>query len=690
MQELVDSADPAGALCALARKADDMSATPFERYAGSVLRDAGALKLDGTSASSIMIRRSADGQVVRLITPTNPFGSQAGTQVLEDALNRLLGVTSALVEGVGARGQALGDPARARRRDLCERNGVAYPLWSDMERGAHVVLPALHPGEAADDAYFNEIDWRMLDTVANNAHAFFQVALLANRNQVIFGVKAPHCSEWDVRTRLAAILEGAEPPLRLSYRFDCDMSRGTATVHFGVPPQASFPAIAACADGVSRNGTIEDARTVYALRLAALVAASCFGAGRAVTQAFVIGKDPDGRTVVSCAFDRTRFVHETLPVIDTGAFAAPTMRFRPDKVARALSANRADYATSGQAPTVTGLLEATRINPWEDERLLPESLQHLFRAKRVRDIDTSHYLGDAARIIDEAKADSDEAPVAAIAQLESIVAVQEASLAPPADDPEAQPLFCEHALSRVAIALLDDDLAIAREAEEFLHFGEEDTGDPLTDVTYYRAPDALFHAHVGLADLYRKAGDVKAAETQADRCIAIAPTTPAGFALKADALAGQGRFKEAANVIRSGLRIAIAENDRAFLLHDLALLLWRMGRHREASAVHIYTASLSGVYGKKSSEFVRQLAGEANLRDYIRANMGDASDIVNQMNLPLVPARTRESLLAHAALGLANAHMPLAAAPYIELIARHFPTNRVISAASESIKHGLR
>lgn len=694
VRKLTESTRPAPAIRALLETAESDKASPFEQYAADVLKAAGAEELAAESSPELRLIRSAGGQLVHLSTPTAtrtapaanspapPIRSAQSVQVLEDALNRLEGVASALSEGIGAQSPHGRSYARARRQKLFESRGMEYPLWSDTERGAHVQLPELGIGEAATTAYFNEIDWRMLDTVANNAHVFFQAAILTNLNQVIFGIKAPHCSEWDVRTRLASILGGLETSLRFTYTFDCDTSRNTAVVHFTVPPLESFPA-------PPEGESLEDARCAYALRLAALLGAACFGSGRIIDHAFAVGYAQGGKAIVSCAFERTRFVHESLPVIDSGDFASPDMRFNPEQVALALSANRADYAMGPYIPPASGQIAGIRPNPWEDDRELPDDLQRLFHAKRVRDIDTSHYHGGSAAVIDEAKADSDDSLVSAIAQLEGVVERMEAELAAPDGLPDARPLYCEHAMARAAVALLDDELSVASQAEAFLNPGRSEAPALLPDVYYYRAPDALFHAHVGLADLYRKLGDVHGAEAQADRCIALAPTTPAGYALKADALAGQGRYKEAANVLMTGLQTAVVENDQSLLLHDLAQLFWRMGRSRDASATHIYTSSMTGMYAGKSAEFVKQLADGANVHDFIRANLQEAAKVMRDTGIPLVTERTRQMLLAKAALGLSNAQMPRAAAPYIGLLAKHFPTNRAIVEACNSIQYGI-
>lgn len=688
---LVGPRRPAAAIRALAQRADDESATPFERYAAGVLCEAGALQLTSPGKPELLLQHVSDSQVIRLTTPPGPAAPVRDTRVLEDAINRLTGIVGALEEGFGAQRPSDADSARARRRELFERHGVEYPLWSDTERGAHVQLPAAPSDSRQAAAFFNEIDWRLLDTVASSAHVYFQAAILANRNQVVFGAKAPHCSEWDVRTRLASILEGLEPTLRLIWRFDCDTSRSVATVHFTVPPIESFPsAVATSTDGALQplGDRADAARISFALRSAALLAAACFGAGRVIEHAFVIGKD-DAKTLASCAFERSQFVHETLPAIDARMLDTPAMRFDPELVAQTLMASHVDYATAERTPYATGLLSETRPDPWEDDRILPDDMQRLFHAKRIRDLDTSHYLGGSKSVIDEARADSHEAAVAAIAELEGVLDAMESHLAPPDDLPDARPLHCEHALARAAIALLDDELNVSAEAEAFLHHGDDGEALPLPTVYYYRAPTAVFHAHAGLADLYRKLGDARGAETQADHCIALAPTTPAGYALKAGVLADGRRFEEAANVLMGGLQLAVAEEDQAALLHDLAQLFQRLGRADEARALHVFTATLPGVYARQSAAFIKQIAGGANTFHFVRENMPEARRVIGACGIPLVTERTRNALVAHAALGLTNAHAPRAAAPYVALLTQHFPTNRAIQIACNSIRSGV-
>ena len=231
-------------------------------------------------------------------------------------------------------------------------------------------------------------------------------------------------------------------------------------------------------------------------------------------------------------------------------------------------------------------------------------------------------------------------------------------------------------------------MSIAADAEAFLSF-EEDEPTTLPDVYYYRAPSALFHARRELAQLYRGIGDFTSMEAQADKLIALAPTMHVGYSLKSDVLANRGRHAEAANVIMDGLRAAADEADRGKLLFDLALLFKRLGRQRESDALLICAATLPGPHMAKALDYVKALSDATPPQAFALANLTEAHAITESAGVPPMTDRMRNTLIARAALGLTNAHAPLAAAPYVKLLRTSFPGNRAIQSACDSIISGL-
>jgi len=335
------------------------------------------------------------------------------------------------------------------------------------------------------------------------------------------------------------------------------------------------------------------------------------------------------------------------------------------------------------------VLASSRRDPHEDTRALPEDLVRIFHAKRICDIDTRHFHGKGQQAIEDARLDSNESVLAAIASLEHTIAAMESACVPPGDDARARPLFCSNPLARAVVSLLDDELAVADEAQDYLRgIDAEYEPDESRLPSYFRAPDALFQAHVGLSDLYARLGDYRGAEAEANRCLALAPTTAQSYYLKANALAQQDRFAEAANTLVAGLRYAVSERDCALLYYHLALVLWKMGRRQEAVSVHVYTMSLAGEYAEKSAAVVRNLRSRKDMPVIVHASPLAATREMARARIPVAPSDETRSLVVQAAVGLSCANAPKAAAPYVSAMARYFRNDPVLADAARSIREG--
>jgi len=205
---------------------------------------------------------------------------------------------------------------------------------------------------------------------------------------------------------------------------------------------------------------------------------------------------------------------------------------------------------------------------------------------------------------------------------------------------------------------------------------------------FFRAPSALFHAHMGLSDLYQRMGDFAGAIAHADACIALAPTTASAYFRKADILAQQTRSAEAMNVLTAGLCCAISKRDCALLYYHLGLLLWCVGRKSDAAAVQVYTSSLQGEFAEKARAVVKSLRTRRSASVIVHASPLAAAREIARARIPLAPNEMARTLIARAAIGLSCANAPEAAAPYVAELTTYLPGDRIIATTSRSIIHG--
>jgi len=700
---------PARALAALVQRGATPLASAFERYAADALSTAAGEWAESLFArDSLKLTAPGGAKLARLACPDAPNqNNQNATSKLivplraderlalgrvEDALNRLICIVDAEEDGIGGTGTV------ADAGTGISMFGTGYLPHKSGYRGAHVVLPQVGNADQMTEAYLNEVDWRVLDHIASNGHAVYQSSVLPNPFRSLLGVTAKKGGDWDVRTRLAVILEGLELPLRFSYRYDCDASTNTSSIHFTIPDARSFPRVLPDSPGVDVDDdarTCEElaatARMVYVLRVASLLGAAVYATGRSMQRACLTAWEGDwDRPVLSCAFERDGFVFSVLKAIDDGELARPSLRFDFEGVAAVVSpcelyvADLLDPAS--RAAIVEDGLADHRAEVWRDERPLPDTLRELFGASRVCDIDTAHYFGGRARATDDARMDADGSLMAATVALEQVAENLEAVLSQD-DQSDLRPLYCDNALSRAVVSLIGDQLSVAQQAEQFLA-GEEGGGKP-EPLRFRRAPDALFHAHMGLSDLYERLGEYRSAERHADRCVELAPTTSGAHFRKADILVQQGRVSEAVNVLSDALATAVRERDCALLYYHLALFLWNMGCRQEACAIYVYAAKLEGEYAARSRKVVVGLRAQDDVRAMVPADADAAERELRRMRIPVAPSAEARRLVVQAALGLADANAPLAAAPYASAVARYERHSPALTAACASLRDGV-
>ena len=668
-------------------------ASPFERYAGMALEAAGGNRIGEVSPFHVLrLLPPEDGKLVRIACAAQLDDEERAIVTgVENALNRLVGIADAIEDGFAAGARASQGPR------LSISIFGASPISDERGyRSAYVKLPRMGLSDKPTVPYFNEVDWRVVDHIASNSHTVFQNCLRPNTRQSIMGAFAPDWSDWDVRTRLASILEGLELPFTLAYSFDCDATRGIASVHFRMPAESTLPAWrleGETARLVPIGDSVDEARMAYTMRLACLLAAACFGSGRTIDHAYVVALRDDGDDIaLSCAFERTAYVHTVLTAIDEGTLSDPRFRFDVEGLADLMAEGDVRFSLRAQLdrPAVEAHedgLGTQRANPWEDGRELTDELQRIFHSSTIAQIDCTHYLGPSALEIDEAKRDADDSPIAAIARLESIVANLESALAPPGDDADARPLYCGNPYTRAIVSLLDDAISIGLDAEAYLH--DDGLHEMLRKLPrYFRAPNALYHAHMGLSDLYERLGDMDGAEAEANRCITLAPTTVDAHFRKAHLLAQQGRFVEAANVIIFALPLAVAADDCAILYYHLGLLLWNLDRKADAAAVFTYAASFTGEYAEKCTKVVAGLRKRKGESVIVHASPKIAAREMARARIPVAPGDDTIALAIRAMIGLSCMGAPRAAAPYSNIAARAFSHDSIIVSACRSLVHG--
>ena len=158
---------------------------------------------------------------------------------------------------------------------------------------------------------------------------------------------------------------------------------------------------------------------------------------------------------------------------------------------------------------------------------------------------------------------------------------------------------------------------------------------------------------------------------------------------KADVLASQKRYHEAANVLTEGLRLAVSPRDCALLYYHLALILWNTDRKREAVAVHVYTTSLAGEYADKAKKVVMSLRKRDDSPVIVYASPLAASREMIRARIPVSPSDAARTLVVKAAVGLSCAGAPEACAPYAAAMASYFRDDRIIASACRSIRFGV-
>lgn len=373
-----------------------------------------------------------------------------------------------------------------------------------------------------------------------------------NPRRSLFGTSGERGGEWDVRSRIAQMLEALRLPTRLPCRFDCNVEAGVATFEFALPAAALLGSAA----GEPRS----ELRLDYALRLALVLCSVGFGASVGITRvrANCFSETLEGDPYLGLDLDRVDFAASVLPRLredDALACVSPT---ELELLLEELGALRFG-ATLFEAEPL-GLAERHGEQSMDD-RPIPQPLADFLRADLVSDLyvyATSHdpLISEVARILEENR----DSALVAVMELEGLLSRVDT----PEEGPR-EPLYCSSGSDRLIVSLAD--------------------GEPTT--RYHAVRDVTYAAKLQLARLYLELGDSLRALEAAGECVRLAPTSPASHITLADIYARLERYDEAADELIRSLGLILTPSEADYVLYRLAFALWRTDRTQAAEAAYV-------------------------------------------------------------------------------------------------------
>ena len=676
-----------------AQEGDETPSSGFERYAARMLQQAGSAELR-------QIATRHEIRVSRLST-TLMFWLRFPDDVTEEERAVLLSVEACL-----------------NRLELIEA-GL-------RSQGESTALAAV--GESRCALH----DRRNLAGIADDAAVHFDASQEENPYCVYLPANPARGGEWDVRTRFLRTCERLRIPYRLEYRFDGDVEQGVLNVHFGVPAASAFPR-SLWNENESRwedHGSEQTARaSLYALRLAALVASCAFGASLGIRTVLVTAcaGSSTGTPVLSLAFERMSFLNRTLPHITSGAVArigrdGNCATTHPAELLSLLAPKEARASFDGEGgllpvEPLTATLSPSRLAMSDDQRTLPSFLAQLLHAQTVRDLDVEATTD--LRELDEVQSaieDAADSRLLAMARLEELA---ERNPLPDSEGKSGVVADAEAALRDGAAGLkrsgreadieadVDRVLAMQNDADAF-NFRVDDGGGASHVVRYAYFPNLMTRCAVGaiarddneefrpvsavvyrsrsaLAKLYAESGDVDAAVARAYECSSLAPTS-SGLQLElAQLMLVLNRPQDAITFLRQAIKVCARQQMATVLYTHLANAFW-MGGDAE-SALAAFTLARGHAEGATPfDQAITQLAHSLKLKEV--PSIERATSILLARNVPTAPSGTVRSLVVSAGVGFTDARMfelawPLVGAMGIDI------GNDVMAMMGEHLRVGL-
>lgn len=433
------------------------------------------------------------------------------------------------------------------------------------------------------------IDQRILRSSGDAAGSVFDLVRQPNAWGAPGTVESEAGGEWDVRTRMAHLLEGMDLHASLECRFRYDSARAAIGVEFAAPSARMLTSeVYDAREGAWRpiDGDVSRAMAdELAHRMALSLAAAGFAAGVAIRRCIVRTRPLDGEGELVLAFSRAAFLATQLPLareLDRRSLASGFLR---DALGSSAAAPEGPELAIFSPPS-----DGRAADPRHDRRPLPPVLRDMLLA------DTADEL--------EVMEDEDDPFMRRVAALHELAARDRAGAV------EGLRALTEELQARCAAAeALADGPAVSRYSDGYfarmlLGLDEEDRRRRII-----RAPDALYHAQMEVAALLSRSERFEEAVVEARRLVDMAPTSSGAHFALINALARLERYDEVIEVVRHGLSVAFERDAAEYYFYRMAFAYWHRGDRETALACYRMVPAHGGI-GESAMTEMRQLMAE--------------------------------------------------------------------------------
>lgn len=190
-------------------------------------------------------------------------------------------------------------------------------------------------------------------------------------------------------------------------------------------------------------------------------------------------------------------------------------------------------------------------------------------------------------------------------------------------------------------------------------------------------PDSFYLCHLELTRLLEHSFEhSEEAVGYGQRCVALAPTSGAGYRQLGRSYMLVGDMENAAAVLKQCLRIVVQPNDIAMAYYQLAYVLWKQGNYEEGAVCYVKSLAVSPVMAMQSSVELHELLEEASLAMPDQAAIDE--EIV-RLGLPLAPAPEVLQVLDRACVAAVEANLFAVARNTLALRLRYFPDDALVN-----------